>query len=49
MNLSLKPETEKLIKERVERGEYRDAAELCEAFRRGSNGSGASGQLGARD
>lgn len=30
MNLTLKPETEKLIKERVERGEYKDAAELVD-------------------
>ena len=30
MNLTLKPETEKLVKERVERGEYRDASELVD-------------------
>ncbi len=30
MNLTLKPETEKLIQERVERGEYKDAAEFVD-------------------
>ena len=30
MNLTLKPETEKLIQERVSRGEYKDAAELVD-------------------
>jgi len=30
MNLTLKPETGKLIQERVERGEYKDAAELVD-------------------
>jgi putative addiction module CopG family antidote len=30
MNLTLKPETEKLVKERVERGEYKDASELVD-------------------
>jgi putative addiction module CopG family antidote len=30
MNLTLRPETEKLVKERVERGEYRDASELVD-------------------
>ena len=30
MNLTLKPETEKLVKDRVERGEYKDANELVD-------------------
>ena len=30
MNLTLKPETEKLVKERVERGEYKDVSELVD-------------------
>ena len=30
MNLTLKPETEKLIQDRVDRGEYKDAAELVD-------------------
>jgi putative addiction module CopG family antidote len=30
MNLTLKPETEKLVKERVARGEYKDASELVD-------------------
>ena len=30
MNLTLKPETEKLIQERVDRGEYKDAGELVD-------------------
>ena len=30
MNLTLKPETAKLIQERVERGEYKDASELVD-------------------
>jgi antitoxin ParD1/3/4 len=30
MNLTLKPETEKLIRERVDRGEYKNAAELVD-------------------
>ena len=30
MNLTLKPETEKLIQERIERGEFKDAAEFVD-------------------
>jgi len=30
MNLTLKPETEKLVKDRVERGEYKDASALVD-------------------
>ena len=30
MNLTLKPETEKLIQERIERGEYKDAGEFVD-------------------
>jgi antitoxin ParD1/3/4 len=30
MNLTLKPETEKLVKERLARGEYKDASELVD-------------------
>ena len=30
MNLTLKPETEKLVQERVRRGEYKDASELVD-------------------
>lgn len=30
MNLTLKPETEKLVKEHVERGDYKDASELVD-------------------
>lgn len=30
MNLTLKPETEKLVKERVERGDYRNADDLAD-------------------
>ncbi len=30
MNLILKPETEKLVKDRVERGDYKDASELVD-------------------
>ena len=30
MNLTLKPETEKLIQERIDRGEYKDAAEFVD-------------------
>lgn len=30
MNLTLRPETEKLVKERVDRGEYKDASDLVD-------------------
>jgi antitoxin ParD1/3/4 len=30
MNLTLKPETEKLIQERIDRGEYKDASEFVD-------------------
>ena len=30
MNLTLKPETEKLIQERIDRGEYKDAADFVD-------------------
>ena len=30
MNLTLKPETEKLVEDRVERGDYKDASELVD-------------------
>ena len=48
MNLTLKPETEKLIQERIDRGEYKDAAEFVdEAIHYMVNLERAEGELEA--